>query len=294
MPCEARGIKGDRMKNLEMNTTLNWKELWSDGFELLLVRHPDYIAEQKVYEVSNRQKERIGYKALSKNTKKVAFTVDNQSYEPSGDLYVLDIETGDLKKIFHSAVGTINLRGFLDDDQLLIEGYVQVVNDSFTYTEKASDKSHYFYILNFKNNQIVDLSNLGVTTVGMANAKCALNGSSFAYDQGDGFMVYNVIEKRNIHVGEKGDLAGISPNGQKILIQQKEGYFLIDVNNNIKELVLSAKDIKKVTPLFNGYFELHFSSWSPDGKFILFGESSDQNEGERFLLNLETKDLKKI
>jgi hypothetical protein len=294
VPCEARGVKGDRMKNIEMNTTLNWKELWSDGFELLLIHLPDYIAEQKIYEVNDRQKERIGYRVLSANAKKVAFTLDYQSYEPSGDLYILDIETGDLKKILHSTVGTINLRGFLDDDQLLLEGYVQEENNSFTYTEKAPDKAHYFYILNFKTDRIVDLSNLGVTTVGMANAKCALNGSSFAYDQGDGFMIYNVLEKRTTHVSEKGDLAGISPNGQNVLIQQKEGYSLVDVTKDDKELVLSTKEIKNLTPIFNGYFELRFQSWSPDGRYILFGESSDRNQGKRFLLNLETKELTKV
>ena len=43
--------------------------------------------------------------------------------------------------------------------------------------------------------------------------------------------------------------------------------------------------------MFTGYFELHFESWSPNGKFILFSESSDQNKGRKFLLNLETQEL---
>jgi len=294
--CVAEEMKGEKMSNLETNTILkNWRELWSDGSELLLIRLPDYLAEQKLYEVKDKTKESITHKVLSSDSKKAAFTVGTfGSSNPSDGLYILEFETGDLKKVFDSPEGMINLRGFVGDEQLLLDGYIKIENGVIKYAEKSADGAHYFYLYNFKNNQLEDLSDLGVTTVGMANAKCALNGYSFAYDQGDGFVVYNILEKRNIRINEKGELVGISSNGQKILIHQEEGYSLIKVAEGSKELVLSTTEIQKVTPIFNGYFELHFQSWSPDGKFVLFGESSDQNEGKGFLLNLETKELRKI
>ena len=293
--CVAEEMKGEKMSNLETNTVLkNWRELWSDGSELLLIRLPDYLAEQKLYEVKDKRKESITHKVSSSNSTKAAFTVGTfGSSNPSDGLYVLEFETGDIKKVFNSPEGMINLRGFVGDEQLLLDGYIKMENDVIKYAEKSEDGVHYLYLYNFKNNQLEDLSDLGATTVGMANAKCALNGHSFTYDEGDGFVVYNILEKRSIRINEKGDLVGISPNGQKILIHQKEGYFLIKVAEGSKELVLSSKEIQKITPIFNGYFELHFQSWSPDGKFVLFGESSDQNGGKRFLLNLETKELRK-
>lgn len=270
----------------------NWKEIWSDGFELHLVRLPGYIHERKLYELKNRKFESIGYRILSPDNKKVVFTSGNfGSKNPSDNLYILDIEKGNLEKIGHCSSGIINLRGFLDNNRLLLVGYLKIEGDLVFYHEKVPDNSGYFYIYDLRNHQLELLDNLGSVTVGMANAICSQRGSSFAYETRDGFVVYNVDKKRIVRINKKGDLIAISPEGQKILFKSNNGYSCIDIDGGNEELVLSKREINKVTPIFNGYFELRFVSWSPDGRYILFGESSDQNKGRGFILDLETKQL---
>ncbi len=277
----------------------DWKELWSDGFELLLIRFPDFIAEKKIYEIKDRRESdlTIGRKALSPNSTKIAFTVGNFGKPPINDnLYIIDTNSLAIKKIGYSQSDLIGVNGFMGNDRLLLNGNMHVDQDGMLIHEETKDKSSYLSVFNFNTKKLKILRDLGISTVGMANSKCA--GDLLAYDTGDGFVVYNVNTKNTTKINKKGDLVSISPDGQKILFKDVDDYYLVDQNGQNQELILTKKEIDKFIPLDiklrGGYWEVQFSSWSPEGRYILFNESSDRNKGKKYILDVENKELERV
>ncbi len=281
----AEEFNGEDMKN-------TWQDIWSDGHELLLVDLPSNTAKRKVYKTEGGYHLTIEHRRFSSIDNVVAFTVGNFGHPPLADSLYISKDNVEVERIGNSINGLLNLVGILNGHRILLAGENIRVNNGVFVQEKTAQDKDYFFIFNYETKELKKLVDLGNLTLGMENGVCA--GNLIAYGIKGGVRTYNVDSKASVDIDFEGDLDAISPDGENLLLRNEEGYFVINSDGQNKQVVLSKRQIKKVTPIFDGYFELRFQSWSPDGKFILFGESSDRNEGKRFLLNLETKELTKI
>ncbi|MCB9771471.1 MAG: PD40 domain-containing protein [Candidatus Omnitrophica bacterium] len=271
-----------------------WLHLLSDGYEIRLMQLPQNIIRKKIFHVNNRLTERIGYRRLSADNTKVAFTWGTfGNTKPNDGLFIVDVLTGDTKKIVDCPSGTINLIGFVGNGSVLLSGHVTSQEDILSYEPKAPDQFAYLYLYNFEKNQLQQLSNLGSATVGMSNGITSL--SSFAFETGESFKVYNFEEKKTSEIIAHGELFAISPDGKRVLFfDYKKGYCLVDKDGQNEQIVISLKKLNSLKPLFLGYFELKYYSWSSDGLNILFNESSDEDKGRKYLLDLRTNGIKQL
>lgn len=285
--------EGVAMNNSKNESLTDWLNIWSDGFELDLIELPAYKIRKTVFTSKNRPTEIITHRRLSYDNKTVAFTYGTfGSSNPYEGLYVVKIATGKITKIGDCPKGAITLLGFVGNDRLLLSGYVVLENNQIVYKERDLDNMAHFYVFNFVTHELEYLKDLGATTVGMANGRCGRN--AVAYETGDGVAIYDINEQKLYHVNRPGDLVAIAPDGRHILfLDKKQGYMILDRNGN-ELVVLSSSSINALKPIFRGYFELHFVSWSPGGQYVMFQESSDGNNSSKYLLDLESKKIKKL
>lgn len=258
-----------------------WKYMVCDGYSIDLYNLPFTKSEKRLFEVENRRFMSIGNRRLSPDGKKIAFTLE--TYSSPGyqdllglDLYTVDTNTSNLAKLPTGSLKNIFLITFLGNDKLLFAD------------------SGVIYILNFDTNEIEKFGN---QEINLNFSSASSDGKLLVSTARGGFMIYNVASETSRKMSIDGDRPVLSPDGQWILFRRggmTGDYYLININGSDETLVLSKEKIYSLLKGSGGYRDLHFTSWSPDSKFILLLESSDLQKHRAFVLNIETKEILEV
>lgn len=286
----AEGRNMTMLANLKaIENRKTWKQIWCDGYRIYIYTLPFYRDKVKLFEVENRKFMQIGTRVLSPDNKKIAFGLEiykNLYYTDliSQDLYLIDTDGTNFKKIKLDSSKNLFLITFLDNDKLLLSEY-------------GVNKKQYFCILDLNTDVTEILYELGESTVGKGNATASYNGDLLLYDTGDGFIVYYIKNEISRKVDVEGDRPILSPDGQHILFRRggmTGSYFIIGIDGLNESLILSDQKIQTLLHSSGDYKDLNFVSWSPDSNFILFCESSDLQKGRMFVLDVGTKEIVEI
>lgn len=272
---------GGRSMHDELNKISDsetWKYMVCDGYSIDLYNLPFTKSEKRLFEVENRKFMRIGNRELSPDGEKVAFTLETYSspgYRDSIslDLYTVDTDTSNLVKLPTASLKNIFLSTFLGNDNLLFAD------------------SGIIYILNLDTDEIKKFGNQEINL----NFSSASSDGKLLVSAGQGgFIIYNVATQISKRIKIDGGRPVLSPDGQWILFRRggmTGDYYLIDIHGSDETLVLSTEKIYSLLKGSGDYRDLHFTSWSPDSKFILLLESSDLQKNRAFVLNIDTKEI---
>lgn len=287
--ASTQGIKEELGKISNSNT---WKYMWCDGYSIYLYSIPFYRGEKKLFEVEDRNFMLIGNREISADGKKTAFTLETYGSTlhrdlQRMDLYTVDTDTSNLVKLTTGSLKNIFLITFLGNDKLIFEN-----SERENYRLKPG--TSIFYTVDLNTNEIERFNNQEINS---NFTSVSLDGDLLVYSEQGGFVVYDVTSKMSRKINIDGDRPVLSPDGQRILFRRggmTGDYYLIDINGSDETLVLSEEKIYSLLKGSGDYRDLHFTSWSPDSKFILLLESSDLQKNKAFVLNIETKEILEV
>ena len=266
----------------EVNRSKHWKTLQRDASEILhLYSLPFFTDQTEVLRIQNPNEQFIGRYVLAPDHQHAAVAVSprEKSQGTIAQVAVYGIDSKRPNAATPLPGSWSVLVTFLGNEQLLL-----------------LDQAHNPYVVNSKTGDRKAL-HLGTPLGALAYASAPSTGDCFVYDVGNGFILYDVTTQTSRKLDVEGTQPILSPDGQRILFRRggfTGSYYLMDSNGEHETIVLPEQHIRELLHGSGSYVDMGFLSWSPDGRFLLLGESSDAQKGRLFILNIATKELIEI
>lgn len=232
--------------------------------------------------------------ALSPDGGKIVFVVDNHEISPTSySLYILNIDTGDIKTI-------LPLRAFSDIGSICwsVEGRYIFFIGKMKHIEETLNFPQFksLYRFELQTGEITELVHYGVG--GINTQSCSADGEKIVYENSNFYEIY--IYDITINKFRKlvdGQYPTWRPDGKKISYWGKDGnYYLINPDGSDNRLFILKKPkirLKIFGETIGGIAgEL---LWSPDGRYVYYERAAayfldDVEHMVPFIMDVATKE----